>query len=59
MRKKNSPADAKHYLITEIDLTDFKNENLITNIRRNKAEKPYFLKNIFQKNLKPRKHQIK
>ena len=45
MRQKNNiAADTGHFLRTEIDSTDFKNENLLTNIKRNKAEKPYFLK---------------
>ena len=35
-----------HFLRTEIDSTDFKNETLTTKIRRNKAEKPYLKKNI-------------
>ena len=43
-QKNNIPADAGHFLRTEIDSIDFKNENLTTKIRRNKAEKPYFLK---------------
>ena len=43
----NIPADAAHFLRTESDSTDFKNENLTTKIRRNKAKKPYFLKRIF------------
>ena len=42
----NIPADAAHFLRTEIDSTDFKNEDLTTKIRRNKATKPY-LKNIY------------
>ena len=45
MRQRNNiPEDAGHFLRTEIDSIDFKNENLTTKIRRNKAEKPYFLK---------------
>ena len=53
-QKKNSiRADAGHFLRTEIDSIDFKNENLTTKIRRNKVEKPYFLKKIFQKIWKP------
>ena len=40
--KNNIPADAGHFLRTEIDSIDLKNENLTTKIRRNKAEKPYF-----------------
>ena len=42
MRQKNKiPADAGHFLRTDIDSTDFKIENLPTKIRRNKAEKLY------------------
>ena len=53
MRQKyNFPADAGHFLRTEINSTDLKNENLTTKIRRNQKEKPYFLKKIFQKILK-------
>ena len=53
-QKKNSiRADAGHFLRTEIDSIDFQNENLTTKIRRNKVEKPYFLKKIFQKIWKP------
>ena len=49
MRQKNNiPADARHFLSTEIDSIDFENENLTTEIRRNKAEKTYFFKKIFQ-----------
>ena len=48
-KKTNIPVEAGHFLRTEIDSTDFKNENLTTKIRRNKAQKPYFSKNIFQK----------
>ena len=36
---------------TEIDSVDFKNENLTTKIRRNKAEKPYFFKKNIPKDL--------
>ena len=43
----NIPPDAQHFLRTEIDSTDFKNENLTTKLRGNKATNPYFfLKNI-------------
>ena len=46
-QKNNIPAHAGHFLRTEIDSTDFENENLTTKIRRNKAEKVYiFFKNI-------------
>ena len=56
MRQKNNiPADAGHFLRTEIDSIDFKNENLTTKIRRNKAEKQYFFKKVFQKILKQAK----
>ena len=34
-KKNNIPADAGHFLRTEIDSRDFKNENLTTKIRRN------------------------
>ena len=58
-KKNNIPADAGHFLRTEIDSIDFKNESLTTKIRRNKAEKPYiFLKKIFQKILKPCKYFV-
>ena len=39
------------FLSTEIDSKDFKNENLTTNIRRNKAEKPYLKKKNIPKDL--------
>ena len=56
MRQKNNiPADAGHFLRTEIDSIDFKNENLTTKIRRNKAEKPHLFKKILQKILKKMK----
>ena len=55
MRKKNIPADDGRFLSTKIDSRDFKNENLSTKIRRNKARKPYFLKNFFQKIFKQTK----
>ena len=51
-QKNNIPADAGHFLTTDIDSIDFKNENLTLKIRRNKAKKPYFLKKLFQKILK-------
>ena len=54
-KKNNFPADVGHFLITEIQSTDFKNENLITKIRRNKAEKPYLAKKIFQNMFKQTK----
>ena len=52
MRQRNNiPADAGHFLRTEIDSVDFKNENLTTKIRRNKAEKQYFFKKYIPKDL--------
>ena len=47
-KKNNIPADAGHFLRTEIDSIDFKNESLTTKIRTNKAEKPYI---FFKKNI--------
>ena len=47
--KNNIPAAAGYFLRTEIDSTDFKNENLTHKIRRNKAKKPYFFEKNFQK----------
>ena len=56
MRKRNKiPADARQFLRKEIDSTDFENEHLTANIRRNTAEKSFFLKKIFQKILKQTK----
>ena len=53
MRQKNNIlADAGHFLRTEINSMDFKNEKLTTKIRRNQEEKPYLFKKIFQKRLK-------
>ena len=60
MRQKNNiAADTGHFLRTEIDSTDFKNENLLTNIKRNKAEKPYFLKKYSKRSWNRRNHQTK
>ena len=50
-KKNNVPADAGHFLRTEIDSIDFKNENLTTKIKTNKAEKPYFFKENIPKDL--------
>ena len=53
MRQKNNIlADAGHFLRTEVDSKDIKNENLTTKIRRNKAEKPNFCKKHILKDLK-------
>ena len=46
-KKKNIPEDARHFLNTEIDSTDFKNQNLTAKVGRNKKEKPYFFKKKF------------
>ena len=61
MRQKrdNIPADAGHFLRKEIDSTDPKNENLTTNIRRKKADKPCFFFKIFQNILKQTKNSNK
>ena len=53
--KNNIPAYAGHFLRTVIDSKDFKNKHLTIKIRRNKPEKPYFLKKIFQTILKQMK----
>ena len=55
MRKKNIPTDDGHFLITEIDSRNFKNKNLTTKRRGNKARKKYFFKKIFQNILKQTK----
>ena len=39
------------FLRTKIDSTDFKNGNLTTKLRRNKAEKPHFKKKNIPKRL--------
>ena len=50
MRQKNNiPAYAGHFLSTEIDSTDFKNENSTTKTRQ---KNHIFLKRIFEKILK-------
>ena len=54
-KKNNISATAGHFLRTEIDSRDFKIENLIAKITRNKAEKPCFFKKIFQNILKQTK----
>ena len=42
MRQENNiPADGAHFLRTEIDSTDFKNEKSTTKIGRDKAENRY------------------
>ena len=47
-KKKNISADVRYFLSTENNSTDFENKNLTKEIKRNKAEKPHFLKKIFQ-----------
>ena len=58
-KKKNIPADAGHLLRTEIEWTDFKNEKLTAKIRRNKEEKPFFLKKFCKRFSNRTNHQIK
>ena len=48
-QKNNIPADAGHFLRTEIDSTDFKNEHSTTNTT---YKNHIFLRKIFQKILK-------
>ena len=38
------PDDARHFIRTEIDSTDFKKENLASKVRKNKTRKPYISK---------------
>ena len=38
------PDDVGHFIRTEIDLTDFKKENLASKVRKNKTRKPYISK---------------
>ena len=54
-KKKDIPADGGYFVRTEIDSTDFKNENLTAKKRRNETEKQYFFKKISEKILKKRK----
>ena len=57
MRQKNNiAADAAHLLRSEIDSTDFKNENSTTKKRQ---KKHIFFKRIFQKILKQRRPSTK
>ena len=51
----NIPPDAPHFLRTEIDSTDFKNENLTTKIRGIRQQIHIFFKKIFLKILKQTK----
>ena len=48
----NIPSNTGHFLRTEIDSIDFKNENLTTKIRKNKAKKPYLFEKNIPKDLK-------
>ena len=48
----NIPSNAGHFLRTKIDSTDFKNKNLTTKIRKNKAKKPYLFEKNIPKDLK-------
>ena len=54
-KQDNIPADAGHFLRTETDSTDFKNENLTIKIRTKKAQKPHFLRKRLQKIFKQTK----
>ena len=45
----NIPGDGGHFLRTETDSTDFKNEDLTTKIRRNRVKNPHFLKKKYSK----------
>ena len=47
----NIPADAGHFLRTEIDSTIFINEELTAKVRRNKAENSYVFKKNIRKDL--------
>ena len=47
----NIPADAGHFLRTQIDSTNFPNENLTTKVGRNKAENSYVFKRNILKDL--------
>ena len=47
------------FLRKKIVITDFKNEDLTTKIRRKKAEKPYFWKKVSKRSWKRRNHQTK
>ena len=41
-KKQQIPGDSRHFIRTEIDDTDFKNENLVTKKRSKKTDKtPY------------------
>ena len=51
----NIPSNAGHFLRTEIDSVDFKNENLTTKIRKNKAKKPYLFENNIPNDLETNK----
>ena len=39
--KKGKTDETGHFVGTEIDSTDFKNENLASKVRKNKTRKPY------------------
>ena len=60
MRQRNNiAADAGHFWRTEIDSTNFTNEELTAKVRRNKAESSYVFKKVFQKILKETKAATK
>ena len=54
-KKNNIPADTGHFLRTEIDSRDLKNENLPKKIRKNKEQKKFFFKKFFKKIFKSTK----
>ena len=54
-KKKVIPADAGYFVRTEIESTDFENENLTAKRRRNETQKQYFFKKILEKIVKLRK----
>ena len=58
-KKNNIPADTGHFLRTEIDSRDFKNENLTKKIRKNKEQKKYFFQKFFKKIFKSTKSSNK
>ena len=59
-QKKNIPPDAGHFLNTEINSADFKNEHLTTKIGRNKEQKNHIFWKEFSKTSSNRQnHEIK
>ena len=54
-KKKDIPANTGNFVRTQIDSTDFKNENLTAKKKKNETEKQCFFKKISEKILKQRK----